>query len=374
MRFVVIYLLMALFIYLRGVMPVVKDKKARLWWILPFVPGALFPSVTRFIGGSMVAPDLPVWVMYAGSLAQNFTLVAAVLLLSREIVSVPLRILGLPFPALGRSWIIAGSILAAAVALAALGLVKSVVNLQVVEQTVVVKNLPADLEGFTIAQISDMHVSSVFKKDRVEKIVGRTNALKPDLVALTGDFVDGTPERLGDDLEPLKNLRARYGVFAVEGNHEHYVDYEGWVRFLPTLGMKWLANASDTVTVGKATLAVVGLTDPKAAAFGREMPDFDKAVSGLEKSDFTLLLMHQPKYAKRFADKADLMLSGHTHGGQVLPLYPVVSKLNEGFVKGLYPVDRLQLYVNQGTDVWNGFLLRLGTVGEITLITLKGAQ
>lgn len=373
MRFVVIYLLLAVLIYVRGIMPVVHERRHRLVMLAAILPGAFFPTIARFVGGSMVAPDLPAWLMVAGSLLQNFTLLTAVLIAAREAVSVPLRILGLPFPALGKSRILAGAIVTISASFAVLGLIKSVVNLEVVEQTVYVKNLPAQLEGFRIAQISDMHVSAVFRADRVREIVKTTNELHPDLIAVTGDQVDGTPEKRGEDLLPLKDLKARYGVYAIEGNHEHYVDYEGW-RFFPTLGLKWLANANDVIDVNGTKLAVIGLTDPMAARYGREMPDIDKALTGVPADvGFRLLLSHQPKYAPRYVGKADLMLSGHTHGGQITPLYPVVSKLNEGFVKGLYPVGNLQLYVNQGTDVWIGLLLRIGTVDEITLLTLKKA-
>ena len=219
-----------------------------------------------------------------------------------------------------------------------------------------------------------MHVSSVFTRDRVEEIVERTNALKPDLIALTGDFVDGTPQKRGYDLEPLKNLKAKYGVFGIEGNHEHYVDYDGWMRFMPTLGMTWLKNASASVQINGKTVSVIGLTDPMAQRYGRELPDIEKASANVPaQTSLRVLLSHQPKYAALYSGKADLMLSGHTHGGQVLALNPVVGKLNNGFIRGLYDVGELKLYVNQGTDVWNGFLLRLGTVGEISLLTLKRA-
>ena len=361
MRFVVIYLVLAIIIYVRGICPVIHDRRKRLWCLFAVLPGAFFPSVTRFIGGSMVAPDLPVWVMYAGSIFQNFTLLVGILVIGREILSVPLRIIGLPFPYLGRSRIVAGTILGLSVAFSCLGMFKSVISLEVVEQEVAVKGLPAELDGLRIAQLSDLHVSSVFTRDRVEEIVERTNALSPDLIALTGDFVDGTPEKRGYDLEPLKNLKAKYGVFGIEGNHEHYVDYDGWMRFMPTLGMTWLKNASVSVEINGKTLSVIGLTDPMAQRYGRELPDIVKASAAV------------PKYAALYAGKADLMLSGHTHGGQVLALNPVVGKLNNGFIRGLYEVGDMKLYVNQGTDVWNGFLLRLGTVGEISLLTLKRA-
>ena len=110
MRFVVIYLVLAIIIYVRGICPVIHDRRKRLWCLLAVLPGAFFPSVTRFIGGSMVAPDLPVWVMYAGSIFQNFTLLVGILVIGREILSVPLRIIGLPFPYLGRSRIVAGAL------------------------------------------------------------------------------------------------------------------------------------------------------------------------------------------------------------------------------------------------------------------------
>lgn len=374
MRFVVIYLILALVIYVRGICPVVHDRRKRLWCLFAVLPGAFFPSVTRFIGGSMVAPDLPVWVMYVGSIFQNFTLLVGILVIGREILSIPLRIIGLPFPYLGRNRIVAGTILGLSVAFSCLGMFKSVISLEVVEQEVAVKDLPVELDGLRIAQLSDLHVSSVFTRDRVEEIVERTNALKPDLIALTGDFVDGTPQKRGYDLEPLKNLKAKYGVFGIEGNHEHYVDYDGWMRFMPTLGMTWLKNASASVQINGKTVSVIGLTDPMAQRYGRELPDIEKASANVPaQTSLRVLLSHQPKYAALYSGKADLMLSGHTHGGQVLALNPVVGKLNNGFIRGLYDVGELKLYVNQGTDVWNGFLLRLGTVGEISLLTLKRA-
>lgn len=295
MRFVVIYLVLAIIIYVRGICPVIHDRRKRLWCLLAVLPGAFFPSVTRFIGGSMVAPDLPVWVMYAGSIFQNFTLLVGILVIGREILSVPLRIIGLPFPYLGRSRIVAVTILGLSVAFSCLGMFKSVISLEVVEQEVAVKGLPAELDGLRIAQLSDLHVSSVFTRDRVEEIVERTNALSPDLIVLTGDFVDGTPEKRGYDLEPLKNLKAKYGVFGIEGNHEHYVDYDGWMRFMPTLGMTWLKNASVSVEINGKTLSVIGLTDPMAQRYGRELPDIVKASAEVpEQTSFRLLLSHQP--------------------------------------------------------------------------------
>ncbi|MDO4936454.1 MAG: metallophosphoesterase [Sutterellaceae bacterium] len=242
--------------------------------------------------------------------------------------------------------------------------------------SIAVKNLPAELEGLTIAQLSDIHVSSLVHRDRVQKIVDATNALKPDVVLITGDFVDGEVDKRGPDLQPLTQLKAPLGVWGVLGNHEYYVDYEGWRTFLPTLNIGMLYNAHTVLTKNGASFTVAGLLDPMAERYGLELPDLNKALAGAPETDLTILLSHQPKWAQKYVNQAQLMLSGHTHGAQVWPLRPVVSELNSGFVEGLYPVTddktgaKLQLYVNPGIDVWNGFVLRIGTRGEITLLTL----
>ncbi|MGN1209771.1 MAG: metallophosphoesterase, partial [Duodenibacillus sp.] len=170
-----------------------------------------------------------------------------------------------------------------------------------------------------------------------------------------------------------------------EGNHEHYVDYAGWMKALPRLGVRMLANEGAVLTYRGARLILAGLTDPKAQVYERALPNLDKALAGLQPSEgprlAVLLLSHQPKNARYYVGKADLMLSGHTHGGQVFIFAPWVWVMNSGFVRGLYTVENkeaggeaLTLYVNQGLYAWAGFALRLGTRGEITRVTLRRAQ
>ncbi len=376
MRFVVIYPLLLLFIVFRGIWPAFDSKKVRLWLIASLIPGALFPAVVRFIGGSMVAPDLPYWVVIVGQFCQMYVFCLGAILVAREVVSVPARILGLPFPWLGRCTKLTVAIFAAAMLLDAYGVWTAAYDMTVKRVTVAVKNLPSELEGLTIAQLSDIHVSSLVHRDRVQKIVDATNALNPDVVLITGDFVDGEVDKRGPDLQPLTQLKAPLGVWGVLGNHEYYVDYEGWRTFLPTLNIGMLYNAHTVLTKNGASFTVAGLLDPMAERYGLELPDLDKALAGAPKTDLTILLSHQPKWAQKYVNQAQLMLSGHTHGAQVWLLRPVVSELNSGFVEGLYPVTddktgaKLQLYVNPGIDVWNGFVLRIGTRGEITLLTL----
>lgn len=378
MRFVVIYPLLALLIYFRGVRPAFDSKRVRFWLMASVIPGALYPAVSRFIGGSMVAPDLPYWIVIVGQYAQMYVFCLAGLIVVREVVSIPARILGLPFTWLGRCRPLAVAIFASALVLDVYGVVSAVNNLTVKRVTVQIDHLPQALEGMTIAHLSDIHASLLVRSDRVQRIVNETNALKPDAVMITGDFVDGTVAERKDDLAPLKDLKAPLGVWGVVGNHEYYVDLEGWMQYLPKLGIGMLYNEHAVLTRNGTSFVVAGLLDPMAERYGLELPDIEKAMKGAPKTDFTILLSHQPKWAAKYVDQAQLMLSGHTHGAQVFALKPIVSKLNSGFAEGLYTVAdprsgaKLRLYVSPGVDVWNGFALRLGTRGEIVLLTLTG--
>ncbi len=376
LRFVVIYPLLALFVVLRGVWPAFDSKRVRWLLAASLVPGAIYPAVVLFIGGSTVAPDLPQMVIIAGQLAQMYLFCLALLLAAREIVSVLARIFGLPLNYLAHARPLAVAIFSLAVVLDVYG-VWTVVNvIRVKEVSIPIKNLPQGLENLTIAHISDIHASSLVDAERVRRIVETANALHPDMVALTGDFVDGTVQKRFKDLEPLKDLKAPMGVWGVLGNHEYYVDLEGWKEALPQLNISMLYNEHATLEKNGVSFTVVGLLDPMAQRYGLELPDIKKALNGAPTTNLTVLLSHQPKWAGNYVDDADLMLSGHTHGAQIFVLKPVVGKLNQGLVEGLYTITstnslkKLQLYVNPGVDVWSGFALRIGTQGEITLIRL----
>ena len=380
MRFVVIYPLLLLFIALRGIWPAFDSKKVRWCLVATLIPGALFPAVVRFIGGSMVAPDLPYSVVVIGQLCQMYVFCLGGLLVAREVLSIPARIVGQPFPWLGRCKKLTVAIFVSAVLLDVYGVWTATYDMTVKRVTVAVQNLPDELGCLTFAQVSDIHASSLVHASRVQKIVDATNALKPDVVMITGDFVDGEVEKRGNDLKPLMQLRAPLGGWGVLGNHEYYVDYQGWKKFLPSLNIGMLYNSHAVLTKNGVHFTVAGLLDPMAERYGLELPDIDKALARAPKTDLTILLSHQPKWAHKYVNQAQLMLSGHTHGAQVFALKPVVGKLNSGFVEGLYPVSdeqtgaKLQLYVNPGIDVWNGFVLRIGTRGEITLLTLTRAN
>jgi predicted MPP superfamily phosphohydrolase len=235
-----------------------------------------------------------------------------------------------------------------------------------------IAGLPVDLEGFRIAQLSDLHVGPTLKRDFVERVVDTTNGLEPDLIALTGDVADGFPRALRDEVAPLAGLVAPHGKYFVTGNHEYYWDAAGWVRELEGLGFRALVNGHHVIRQGTGRIVLAGVTDLSSRGLPGHMSDPAAAVAGAPKSDVRVLLAHQPKSA--FAARAagyDLQLSGHTHGGQYFP-FNLLVRLFQPFVAGLHRLEAMWLYVSRGTGYW-GPPLRLGAPAEITLIQLTRA-
>ena len=241
---------------------------------------------------------------------------------------------------------------------------------RVKEETISVNHLPDGADGLTVAVLADLHVDGITRADRIRKIVERTNALNPDIVIIAGDFVDGTVPVHGDDLRPLADLKARYGVFGVPGNHEYYSGYEEWMEFLPTLGIRMLHN--EHVQTGGGAVVLAGVTDPVAGIMGKEVPDIRKALAGAPEKGVRILAAHQPRLAPEAAEHGvDLQVSGHTHGGMIAGIDRLVARFNEGFVSGLYTVGGMKLYVSNGAGIWNGFPIRIGVPSEIVLIRLR---
>lgn len=239
------------------------------------------------------------------------------------------------------------------------------------EIQVPLERLPAKLDGLTIAQLSDMHVGATLGTEFVERVVKQTNEMCPDLIAITGDLVDGEAELLRDHLAPLSKLRARYGVFFVFGNHEYDADVRPWLTVLAGLGIRVLRNERVSIGESDASLDIAGIDDYAGCAVGAG-PDFDKALAGRDPSREVVLLAHQPR-AIRDATRhgAGLVLSGHTHGGQVWPMQWLLG-MGEPAVAGLRRFGKTWLYVSRGTGFW-GPPMRLGAPAEIALITLRSA-
>jgi predicted MPP superfamily phosphohydrolase len=227
------------------------------------------------------------------------------------------------------------------------------------------------LNGFKIAQISDLHVGPTISQRFVLKVVRRTNALQPDLIALTGDLIDGYPDMLRQSCAPLQSLTAPHGTFVVLGNHELYWHPHAWIEEYERLGFKHLNNEHQLITHNQCRLAIAGVPDRSSAAMSDRLScDPHKAALGIPDDALKILLAHQPKCAKEAkACGFHVMLSGHTHGGQFFP-FTLLVRLAEPFVRGLYRSDDLWVYVSRGTGYW-GPPVRFLVPPEISLITLK---
>lgn len=241
----------------------------------------------------------------------------------------------------------------------------------VVEVDIPIEGLPQDLDGFRIAQVSDLHVGPTIGAEFARGVVQTVNALAPDLIALTGDFVDGSVEHLSEGIAPLAEFYAPEGVFFVTGNHEYYSGPVAWCRKMKDLGFKVLLNSHEVISRGTAKLLVAGVTDYGAE---RMLPSHRSdplaAVAGAPECDAKILLAHQPKSCSAAKPLAfDLQLSGHTHGGQLFP-WNLLVWLAHPFTKGLYRFGAGWVYVNPGTGYW-GPPMRVGVPSEVTLLTLR---
>ncbi|WP_414058411.1 metallophosphoesterase [Pseudomonas sp. HR96] len=237
-----------------------------------------------------------------------------------------------------------------------------------------IRDLPEQFEGYTLLQLTDMHISRLFDEAWARTLVQRSNALGVDLILITGDLIDGPLSARVRDVAPLRELHAADGVYVIPGNHEYFFDNEQWMRHFVTLGMRRLDNSHALVERAGAQLVIAGVTDLSAPRAGLPGPDLHKALAGVPAGAPIILLDHQPRNARQAAAQGvALQLSGHTHGGMIRPLAPIIARANEGFVAGFYRVGGMQLYVNNGTALWPGFALRLGVPSELTRITLRRA-
>ena len=235
--------------------------------------------------------------------------------------------------------------------------------------------LPRAQHGLTIVQITDLHVGPTIGREIVEDIVSRTNALAPDIIAITGDLVDGSVSALSDAVAPLANLRARHGVFFVTGNHEYFSGADAWLKELPRLGVRVLGNERVSIGEGDASFDLGGIEDRSAQQHGGLSPAaaLARALDGRDPKRELVLLAHQPRSLLDAAPFGiGLQISGHTHGGQIWPFGYLV-RLQQRFWPGLHRHGEAQIYVSRGTGYW-GPPMRLAEPAEITHLTLESAS
>ena len=268
--------------------------------------------------------------------------------------------------------LLGGGAVAGAGLVGALALRRALARVEVKEVAVRLAKLPAARQGTTIVQLTDLHVGPTIGRAFIEDIVRRTNDLRPDVIAITGDLVDGSVERLRHAVEPLRELKAPLGVYFVTGNHEYFSGADPWMDELRRLGIRVLRNERVTVGEGANALDIAGIDDHSAGRLGGAPSDLARALAGRDPSRPLVLLAHQPKAVLEAGQLGvDLQLSGHTHGGQIWPFTYLV-KLQQPYVAGLHQHGDTQIYVSPGTGYW-GPPMRLGTRAEITRLTLHAA-
>ncbi|WP_132991461.1 metallophosphoesterase [Gordonia zhaorongruii] len=241
---------------------------------------------------------------------------------------------------------------------------------RIVERDAQMRNLPESFDGVRVALVTDVHVGPARGADFTRKVVDRVNGQSPDLVLLGGDLTDGTVAEVGPDLEPLRDLRAPLGVFAVTGNHEYYVDRDGgaWADHWSTLGIRVLRNERVEIRRDGGVIDLAGVSDLTAPE--PYEPDYRAALGGRDRSRPVILLAHQPAQAEGAAEfGADLQLSGHTHDGQMWP-NTYLARMRNPVTAGWGEVDDVPVYVTRGTGAW-GPPVRVLAPPEITILTLR---
>ena len=334
-----------------------RTRTQAIWAMVILLCCSKFLCFKAF-GGHAFNPDLPALVIWIWDWLYSGAIILAALALVTVFFRFRAKLWVLPIMAWG---------------LAAWGLYNGFCVPAVHEVELTYSDLPASLDGYRIVQLSDLHCSSAARRWRTEAVVEKTNALKPDLICLTGDLADGKASRIARHLEPIKELRAKDGVFACTGNHEYYHDYYGWMThfYVKAENIRFLENECAFPHEGLALAGVPDKSGWEHAGIGGP-PDLRKAFAAATNGEFRVLLQHRPKGAEENCREigVDLQLSGHTHGG-IAPLLSTLVKLhNGGYVRGLYRFGGSRLYVSSGCGQWAGFPMRFFNDSEITLLTL----
>nr|WP_210301874.1 metallophosphoesterase [Methylobacterium brachythecii] len=328
---------------------------------------------SRLSSGSVFAPEFPRPVVILFNWAFGAIVLLALLQILLDLGSLPVMLLrqgpvaipdGLRYAAAGLAALLAAYGVAGAL---------RVPPLKDIE--VAIRDLPAEFEGYRLLHLTDLHISRLFPARWAKAMVARANASGVDLIVVTGDFIDGSLEMRHADVEPLRDLHAPDGVYAIPGNHEYFFDYAAWMRHLTGMRIRMLENAHAVLWREDARIVLAGVTDRSAGGHGQAGPDLDAALAGAPDGAPILPLDHQPGGAKTAAARGiALQLSGHTHGGMSVGLDRLVANGNGGFVSGRYAVGGMTLYVSNGTALWPGFALRFGRPSEMARITLRATR
>ena len=325
------------------------------------------------IAGSMASPESPRWLIIGFGAAYGALILLACFLALKDLLG------GLLYLASRSAGVrvLAGRRLphfmaVLALSLGAWGTSQAVRVPEVRKLELPVAGLAPEFDGYRIVHLTDLHISRLFHGPWVDAVVDKANMLNPDLILISGDLVDGTPEIRQNDYPPLGRLSAENGVYAVTGNHEYYAAFSQWIEVFRGLGVTVLENEHALIQVGEGSLVIAGVPDQIGPRHGQIGPDVEKALAGRPRGVPVILMDHRPGGARNNqAQGVDVQLSGHTHGGHIRGLDLLVARFNAGFVSGLYEVGGMHLYVSNGAGLWPGFPQRIGRPSEITEITLR---
>lgn len=231
--------------------------------------------------------------------------------------------------------------------------------------------LPEGVDSLTIAQISDVHLGLILRKNHIKALAAKLEALAPDILVCTGDYVDGSLKNLLYLTQYIEAFRPRYGKYAVTGNHEYYAGLDQSLEFLKKSGFTVLRGEGKTI---EAMITIAGVDDADVSGATRvagaaETDPALRALPEVAPTLFTLFLKHRPDVSPATLGRFDLQLSGHTHGGQIFPFNYLV-KRQYPLLSGLHDLgEGSKIYINRGTGTW-GPPMRIFAPPEITVIEL----
>lgn len=330
---------------------------------VPLAERAMHPPWSRVVG-------------WPGSVWLGFAFVSLVLVGLGDLVLLAIGPSGVLSDAPGPealSWVRARAAITVVLAVSAVIVgMRSAFSPRIQKVTVALPRWPEALDGFRIAQITDIHIGPILGRKFAADLTRRVNALEPDLVVITGDLVDGTVAQVGEEVEPFGELKARHGVAFVTGNHDFYSRADPWCERVRSLGIEVLRNEHRVIDTGAGSLVLAGVDDHRGDPLRGGREDIEAALAGVPENLPVVLLAHDPTTFKKASSAGiDLQISGHTHGGQIWPFVFLV-RLVVPFVAGLYRRGTAQLWVSRGTGFW-GPPMRIGAPSEITELTLMRA-
>jgi uncharacterized protein len=256
--------------------------------------------------------------------------------------------------------------------LAGFGAWRAFTPAQITEVPIRLRGLPKSLEGFVLTQLTDIHVGAIIQERFLDDLVARANSTRPDLVAITGDLVDGSPSQLGRYVARLRNLSSRYGTHFVTGNHDYYSGADAWVSAVQGMGIIALRNRFVSIGEGADSFDLVGVDD-YGTRMGPSDYDLDAALTGRDPQRASVLMAHQPSGFDAVAQRGlGLQISGHTHGGQIFPGTAVAELMWGARNTGLSKTQDSLLYVSRGCG-FVGPPMRVGAPPEVVKFVLLPA-